>query len=90
MSMRSMEPPRDTWTPSTNKGPITYEKAGAKVISEESPRVLWVMVLKLSVLLEPLPLPSPSLKENWYQIPGEKGILETLLKCIAALFLCVT
>lgn len=58
--------PRDTWTPSW-QGPITYEKAGAKVISEGEPPVFCgVMLLKLSITswtTPHSPLPNPSLKK---------------------------
>lgn len=82
--------PRDTWTPSW-QGPITYEKAGAKVISEGEPPVFCgVMVLKLSITSWTTPHSPILVSRKLVPNSWRKGISETLLKCIAALFLCVT
>lgn len=80
--------PRETWTPSW-QGPITHEKAGAKAISEgELPVFCGVMLLKLSITSWTTPHSPILVSRKLVPNSWRKGILETLLKCIAALF-CV-
>ena len=82
--------PRETWTPSW-WGPITHEKAGAKVISEGELLVFCgVMLLKLSITSWTTPHSPILVSRKLVPNSWRKGILETLSKCIAALLLCVT